>query len=163
MCITDDPSHGTASPRPRDPHARSRPRSDVHHPWFNHRLTIEAIRSHRRIVGGFLGIAALCLPPWIIYLHMTLPHHYTATHWPRTWMVFDSALVLSLSRTAYLSICGRSTRTRWSTISATLLLCDAWFDVSTATAADLLVSVLMALLLELPLAALLYAISAAQG
>jgi hypothetical protein len=78
-------------------------------------------------------------------------------------MVFDSALVLSLSRTAYLSICGHSTRTRWSTISATLLLCDAWFDVSTATAADLLVSVLMALLLELPLAALLYAISVAQG
>jgi hypothetical protein len=109
------------------------------------------------VLGGVLGFAALCLVPWIVYLHVTLPRHYTATHWPRTWVVFDSALILSLSWTAYLAVRARSSRTQWSTISATLLLCDAWFDVSTATAADLPVSALMASLVELPLAALLYA------
>jgi hypothetical protein len=44
--------------------------------------------------------------------------------------------------------------------TATLLSCDAWFDVTTASGrADMFTAIASALLLELPLAALLFALS----
>lgn len=115
--------------------------------------------SRKWLLAGALGLAVTCLMPWTIYLHMTLPRQYTATHWPRTWVGFDTALIVCLSVTARLALQARPRLATWSTISATLLLSDAWFDISTATGSDLLHSVLTAVLVELPLAATLFAVA----
>jgi hypothetical protein len=108
------------------------------------------------LLAAVLAIAAVCLVPWIVHLHLSLPRHYTAAHWPRTWMVFDSVLIGSFGTTSVLALRGRPSFAPWATTTATLLVCDAWFDVSTASAADFAVSALLALTAELPMALVLY-------
>lgn len=74
--------------------------------------------------------SALCCK---FFLHTTLPRHYTATHWSRTWVVFDSTLILALLRTAHLAGYGEQRFKMSSVGCAAMLVCDTQFDVSTAT------------------------------
>ena len=101
------------------------------------------------------AIGSLVLVPWIAILAATLPHRYEARHWTLAWVGFDIALVAGLATTAWLTWRARPALVYPALITATLLVCDAWFDTTTAQRSDVLVSALSALLLELPMAAVL--------
>lgn len=101
--------------------------------------------------------ACVALVPWTVALAITLPRHYTASHWRLTWVGLDVAMAFFLGRTAWLTYRRRRRPAVTSAIvTATLLCVDAWFDVTTATGRpDRLVSLASAVLGELPLAGFL--------
>jgi hypothetical protein len=101
--------------------------------------------------------ACLALGAWIVVLAVRLPHRYVADHWTLTWLGFDVLLLASLGITAWLAWRQRQMVILSSLVAGTLLVCDAWFDVTTAsTHADLITSIVSAALLELPLAFALF-------
>jgi hypothetical protein len=110
----------------------------------------------RRAVLRLLVIACLVLIGWIVVLAVTLPHRYTADNWDVAWAGFDVALLLGLATTAWAIARRRQVAVVAAVVTATLLVVDAWFDVTTAaTYDDRVLAVASALLAELPLAALL--------
>jgi hypothetical protein len=109
----------------------------------------------RRIREWLALCAAIALVPWTIYLAFTLPESYTAQHWEAAWVGFDVLLLAFMIATAVLGFAHHHWLTLFSFATGVLLLCDAWFDVLTAENGDVVVSVLTAVLGELPLAAVL--------
>lgn len=97
--------------------------------------------------------AGAALVPWIAVLGATLPTTYAAQHWQLAWMGFDAFEALGLLATAWLMRRGDPRAGFAAIFTATLLVVDAWFDVTTAGAGDLPTSALLAVGLELPLAA----------
>jgi hypothetical protein len=100
-------------------------------------------------------IGSIVMIPWIASLAVTLPRHYVASHWTLAWVGFDLALTAALATTAWMTWRGRPVAVIPASITATLLVCDAWFDTTTAGRADVLVSLLFAVAIELPVALLL--------
>lgn len=113
----------------------------------------------KRLIVLLTG-ASVGLIPWIVLLAVTLPHRYVAGHWRLTWVGFDIILLGFLALTAWLAWRRRQAVVITAFITATLLTCDAWFDITTASGrADTLLAIASAVLLELPLAALLFAVA----
>jgi hypothetical protein len=114
-------------------------------------------RQGRFVVGLgwlFAGLALLMLP-WTAYLAATLPNTERAAHYALAWAGFDGLLLLALALTGLAAV----RLSRWVPAlaggTAALLLVDAWFDVVTAPrTSERWAAVAMALLVELPLAAL---------
>jgi hypothetical protein len=105
-------------------------------------------------------IATLGLIPWVILLAVTLPKHYIVGHWTLTWVGFDIGLLTALGLTAYLAWRRRQAVIVLAFITSVLLTCDAWFDITTSSGtADVVLAVVSAVLVELPLAALLFAVA----
>lgn len=107
----------------------------------------------RRWVAPLLALGAVLLIPWTLVLAYRLPARHTSHHWDIAWVGFDLALAAALAVTG-LTIARRST---WApsaaAVAATLLFCDAWFDVVLASGHDGQVeAVLEAVLVEIPLA-----------
>jgi hypothetical protein len=115
-----------------------------------------ALRNTRERLLLFLTIAAIAEVLWAIYLGWTLPRHYVANHWVLAWVGLDVAEIAMLLATAWAAWRQRAVLILFSIIMATLLLVDAWFDVTTARRGDFLQSLLLAIFAELPLAALLF-------
>ena len=108
-----------------------------------------------------LTVASVGLVPWIVLLALTLPHRYLAGHWTLTWVGFDIFLLSGLALTAWLAWRRRQAVVISAFITGTLLVCDAWFDITTASGRiDMITAVASALILELPLAGLLFAVAA---
>ena len=84
----------------------------------------------RRIIAPFFALAGIALVPWTVWLTFSLPAHHETANWRTTWAGFDIALAVSLSVTALASL----RRSPWleaaAAISGTLLLTDAWFDIT---------------------------------
>jgi hypothetical protein len=96
---------------------------------------------------------SLALLPWTVWLYQTLPSRETADNWDVAWAGFDVAIAVTLLATAV----GALRRSAWTqgtaASAATLLVCDAWFDVLTSrTTHELVVAVVMAIAAEGPLA-----------
>jgi hypothetical protein len=116
--------------------------------------TIAAAR--HRWVALVAAAAAAALVPWTLGLARMLPETYLVAHWDATWIGFDAGLVASLGVVAYGAWRRRPLFRPAALISSTLLICDAWFDVSTAAAGtDVVASLAAAILVEVPLAAVL--------
>jgi hypothetical protein len=114
----------------------------------------------RRRFVILLTITSAALVPWIVLLALTLPHRYVAGHWTLTWVGFDIVLLSGLSLTAWLAWRRRQAVVIAAFTTGTLLVCDAWFDITTASGrADVITAIVSALVLELPLAALLFAVA----
>lgn len=99
-------------------------------------------------------VMGAALVPWTLWLAATLPTRHTSHHYAAAWSGFDIALAGSLIGTGL----GMFRRATWTqsvaAAAATLLVCDAWFDVLLAAPGDeQLTSVASAALVELPLAA----------
>ena len=118
-----------------------------------------ALDSPRRLLprrlGLTLGVIAVALVPWTLWLTFTLPTRHVTHHYRGAWVGFDVCLAAAFAGTAIAAL--RSSR--WlqplAAVTGTMLLCDAWFDVVTSQAGDELnVAILEAVLAELPLAAL---------
>jgi hypothetical protein len=81
---------------------------------------------------ALIGVSAMVLLPWTVYLASSLPPSITARHWPLVWGGLDGAIAAGLAATALLAI-RRDRRIALVAVStATLLLADAWFDVCTS-------------------------------
>ncbi len=115
------------------------------------------LRRTREIRIAVMVLSVVLLVPWIVYLAVTLPRAYVAHNWDRTWVGFDLLLLVMLAATAVFGILRRQALVLTAFATGVLLLCDAWFDVMTAHGEDRTWSVLTALVVELPLAALLIA------
>jgi hypothetical protein len=95
----------------------------------------------------------LALIPWLFVLAIGLPSATTASHWSTAWVGLDGLEALGLITTGVLVNRRDPRRCLAAAVTATLLLVDAWFDVSTAAAgADQAAAVAMAICLEIPLA-----------
>ncbi|GAA3143242.1 hypothetical protein GCM10010530_73690 [Kribbella aluminosa] len=108
------------------------------------------------------GVAAVLLP-WCLILAATLPSSYEVGHWKLTWIGLDCGTAIAAGLTAYLL----HKRNRHAVLTAmaagTLLIADAWFDVSTAAAGfDRTLSLTEALLVELPLAVCAFVVAARE-
>src|SRR5580704_10300034 len=85
----------------------------------------------------------------------TRPRYYRSGGWRGAWVGFDLGLLITFAITAWAGWRHRQLVIVCLVVLATLLCCDAWFDVTLdLRTSDFLVSVLMALCVELPLAAL---------
>jgi hypothetical protein len=102
------------------------------------------------MVGG-----AIALIPWIVYLGFTLPENYVAYNWPATWMGFDCVLITFMAATAVLGWLRRQLVLLASFTTGVLLICDAWFDILTASPSQIWLSVSTAALGNLPLAVIM--------
>jgi hypothetical protein len=117
----------------------------------------EATRRRRRRIVDLLVIACLGLIPWIVLLGLTLPHRYVANHWAVAWVGFDVVLLCALAITAWAAWRRRQIVIVALLVTGTMLVVDAWFDIVTdSTTRDLIISIVTAVVGELPLAALAF-------
>lgn len=117
-------------------------------------LSEEAIRRRRRDAAKVLITCLVVLVPWTIFLGFSLPDQYRAHHWRLAWAGFDCLLLVGLSVTGYLGWHRRQAVIPALIGTATLLICDAWFDITLDLGtSDVWSSVASAALIELPLAA----------
>lgn len=124
----------TEVPSPHDPHLR------------HMRQMFLAV-----VTGSFLFLI-----PWIGYLSVSLPTHRVVSQWRVAWVGFDGALIAAIGITALCAWRRLQIFIPWAIVTATLLCCDAWFDIVLDwNSSDLLGAVLTAAFAELPLAALL--------
>jgi hypothetical protein len=112
----------------------------------------ELLSRIRRIRLGLMIGGSIAMIPWLVYLSMTLPENYVAQHWSITWVGFDILLVGFMLATAVLGYLRRQLLMLSAFTSGVLLICDAWFDLTTAGPKDLGLSLFTALLIEVPLA-----------
>ena len=103
-----------------------------------------------------LTTAALLETVWTIYVGWRLPRHYVANHWDLAWVVLDAAQVVMLVLAAWAAWQRRALLIIFASSAGTLLIIDAWFDVATARRGDVTQSLLMALILEIPSAVVLF-------
>jgi len=104
-------------------------------------------RMRRRRLALMIGVA-IGLIPCIVFLVITLPANYVAVG-------LDVLLVAFMVTTAVLVFLRRQLVLLTAFTTGVLLICDAWFAVTTAGPHNLWVSALTATLVELPLAAIL--------
>ena len=98
-------------------------------------------------------VCCVALAAWIGVLVVTLPRFYRAGDWRGAWVGFDLAELLAFAATAWAAWRGRQVLIMCLLVLATLLLCDAWFDVTLdVRTSGFLFSLLSALLIEIPLA-----------
>ena len=104
------------------------------------------------VAAWALGAGALLLIPWTAYLAVTLPRHSVAVHYDLAWTGFDVMLVIVLGAAAYAAFRTPRWLPVWASSAATMLVVDAWFDVTTSRQADKVVAIVLAALVELPVA-----------
>jgi hypothetical protein len=109
----------------------------------------------RRAHLGLMTGGAIFMIPWIVYLAFTLPETYVVHDWPLIWVGFDSLLVAFMAATAVLAWLHRQLLLLSAFTTGVLLICDAWFDITTSGPGDFRAAVLTAVLGGLPLAAIL--------
>jgi hypothetical protein len=106
----------------------------------------------RRIRLSLMTGGSIAMIPWLGYLSMTLPQNYVAHNWTLTWIGFDVLLVAFMMATAVLGYLRRQLLVPAAFTTGVLLICDAWFDLMTAGPKDVWLSIVTALLIEVPVA-----------
>jgi len=106
-------------------------------------------------VPGLMGLVAIFLVPWTLYLTFSLPSRHLTDNYDVAWVGFDVALAAAFAATAWAAY----RRLRWllplAAVTGTMLLCDAWFDIVTSQGGrEVIEASLEAAFGELPLAAL---------
>lgn len=105
-----------------------------------------------QFVRVVVTLGAVVLVPWTIYMAVSLPRRTFTAHWRLAWVGFDLLLGATLAMTAYFAWQRRQLVVVGLAGSAVLLVCDAWFDVTLTHGSGALISLAMALLIELPVA-----------
>jgi hypothetical protein len=139
------------SPSERRELARALAELDYPHPLLDLNL-------HRgRKLGVLISmIACVVLIGWIIVLILTLHRHYVATHWRFAWVGFDVLLFAAFALTGWAFWRGRQVVIACLLVTATLLCCDAWFDVILDLGTSgIWLSLASAAIIEMPLAFLM--------
>lgn len=105
-----------------------------------------------RWAGPAFAVFSLILLPWTVYLGYSLPSRQVSPHYNIAWAGFDVTLLVVLASTGYFALRRSRYLAPAATATATLLVVDAWFDIMTSPPDQLLESVALAVLIELPLA-----------
>ena len=115
------------------------------------------ISRHRRVGVLFSIIACAALAAWIIVLALTLHRSFHTHYWRGAWVGFDIIEFMAFAATGWAFWRGRQIVIAFLLITATLLCCDAWFDVILDSGTrDIWGSVASAVFIELPLAFLMF-------
>jgi hypothetical protein len=120
---------------------------------------VHEFRGHEvnRLIAGAIVVFVSGLAGWAIFLALTLPGSHQARHWDAAWVGFDAGLIVALGVTAWAAWFRRQILVVAALVAATLLVCDAWFDVTTSLGTgDQALTIVTALLAELPLAGILF-------
>lgn len=107
-----------------------------------------------RLIGPAFALFALILVPWIVYLAISLPSRQDSPHYAVAWVGFDVLEFIALAGTAFFALRRSMFLSTAASVTAALLVVDAWFDCLTAPAPQLPESIVLAFVVELPLAAL---------
>ena len=107
----------------------------------------------RSWIHPLLALTAILLVPWTIWLATALPSHEVAEHWDVAWAGLDAMLAAALLATALSAWHGGRFLQACAACAATLLVVDAWFDLLTSSGRDLTYAIVLAVVAELPLAA----------
>lgn len=103
------------------------------------------------LVPRLFILAAALLIPWTVWLAMTLPDRAESDTYRLTWVGFDALLILVLARVGWMAHRRNPELVIGSAVAGGMLICDAWFDVTTAAeGAPFTQAMIAALLLELP-------------
>lgn len=104
-----------------------------------------------RWVTLLLGLVAVGLVPWTLYLTFALPSRHLTFHYDLAWVGFDVALTASFAATAWATLRGSQWLVPLAAVTGTMLVCDAWFDIlSSQPGGERLMAVVLAVLVELP-------------
>jgi hypothetical protein len=109
----------------------------------------------RRLVLVVGAVGAVFLLPWLIFLSVTLPETSSGGAWRTVWVGFDTALVAAFVATVVTVWLRRQVALIALVVTATLLTCDAWFDVCLSWGTDEHWGSVATALVELPVAILL--------
>jgi hypothetical protein len=122
-------------------------------PWLDAELGPHQVERLSRLLSAAVLAVVVGLIPWTVFLGLTLPSRYKAQHWALAWVGFDMVLILLLAYTAWALWQRRQVLVASAIVLATMLLCDAWFDVTTSfgTRGEL-VTILTAVFAEIPAA-----------
>jgi hypothetical protein len=105
----------------------------------------------RWVAPAFI-FCSVVLIPWIVYLGFSLPTRQVSRHYDAAWVGFDVFELMALAATGFLAL----RRSRYLALAAasaaTLLVTDAWFDVLTSPRHQLPQALVLAVVIELPLA-----------
>lgn len=72
---------------------------------------------------------SLAMIPWTIFLGYHLPTQHLSRNWDITWVGLDAALIISLLTTGILAKIQSIYMVMSASITGTLFLTDAWFDI----------------------------------
>jgi hypothetical protein len=151
--VIDEAELRRMSPDERRELARALAAIDMPHPLMDPR-----VQRRRRFGLLFMMGCCIVLTCWIAVLILRLPSHYTTTDWRVVWVGLDIAELCGFAATAWAAWHQRQVVIFLMVVTGTLLLCDAWFDVTLDYGSSgFLVSLLSALLVELPLALMMFA------
>jgi len=110
----------------------------------------------RVLIVGVTAVGTLVLLPWIVVLSATLPTTASVGAWRTAWIGFDVALTVALGTSAWSVWRRRQLAIVFLPMTAALVACDAWFDVTLSWGTtEQAVAIATALLVELPLLVLL--------
>ena len=113
-------------------------------------------RKRRKLALTLAIGCCIFLAAWIGVLAVTLPSRYSAGGWRGAWVGFDVALLLAFASVAWTAWRGKQLLIVCLIVTATLLCCDAWFDLTLDWGTGgFYFSLLSAVVAELPLAILM--------
>ncbi len=125
---------------------------DAPHPLLDPRL-----RRRMRFTLLFTMGCCLVLAGWIAILILTLPGHYTSDDWRAVWVGLDLAELAGFAAIGWAAWHQRQIVTFFLLVTGTLLVCDAWFDITLDYGSHgFTTSLVSAVLVELPLALLMF-------
>jgi len=107
-----------------------------------------------RWVGPAFVLFSVIMVPWTVYLGYSLPARQFSRHYDIAWAGFDVLLLVMLASTGYFALRRSAYLAITAAATATMLVVDAWFDVMTSPRHQLPQAITLAVLIELPLAAL---------
>lgn len=114
----------------------------------------------RQWLGRGLIAAGIGMIPWLVVLAISLPASAHAEHWCMAWVGLDGAEGLALLATGLLLIRRDDRCSLTAAVAATLVLIDAWFDVTTAApGASEITALAMAACIEVPVSLLCAALA----
>ena len=122
---------------------------------FVDRPTVHRQPRQRLVVIIVTCAGAAVLIPWIGFLATSLPRSHSVRAWNVVWIGFDIALAASLGVTGWWVLQRRQVAMFGLLVAATLLVCDAWFDVCLAWNTSEQFAALLGAAVEIPLAVLL--------
>jgi hypothetical protein len=120
-------------------------------------LVVGRLRRLRPWLLLLVGGVAIGLLPWTAYLSATLPSKHLTEHWDVAWAgldLFEASALVAL----FAAVVRRSRFVPvLAAVAGTALVCDAWFDVMTASSGrDFDWALVEAFVAEVPLAVLCF-------
>jgi hypothetical protein len=107
-----------------------------------------------RWTGPAFALFSIIMLPWTVYIAESLPARQLSPNYDYAWAGFDAMLLGALAATAYFALRRSRYLAAAAAATAAMLIVDAWFDVMTSPSNQRLESIVLAVLVELPLAAL---------